>query len=527
MTRILILSAAAVLVAGVVHADSTAVWEGGVRVGGIIKDETGDQSVMPETFNVYEGFALSSIRLKGRFDPQTHLQFHVDDLNLDDRRGELDFRRSSLVGLRMRYDESRFVFDPDGMVDAARRDFWSRLSITPWRSLWFSADYGLQTREGERLGFPAGVSSALGTRYDSDFHRYRVEAQARAPNGIGGTLAFDGVTTTDRVSSLHERDGYVVSANVHLPGLIYDRLTHVMRGSLGRSELRTSDLGYDLGSFQYTGVIAPWPTLRAKYRFYSARVDDEATRIRTDRYINDGDVEWHYRIATFSGGYGWEAWDDDRSVTTYHNYRAAVELREPRDRVSGRFAWSTRNKEDEEDITLLRDTEYSRWDARVDARPVEGLSAGGRVADRTRDMPGVEAKVEGLYLSAYGRYDHHFTGDSRVENVRADLSYQHSDDDYDDAVGEYHVTSDVVTGQVHADLIYRVTAGAGVTYVSIGDDLDIDKSILSFELGYELPQGFSIDAKYNVYNYDDYLVFGRYYTANVVWLNIGYNFAGE
>jgi hypothetical protein len=33
--------------------------------------------------------------------------------------------------------------------------------------------------------------------------------------------------------------------------------------------------------------------------------------------------------------------------------------------------------------------------------------------------------------------------------------------------------------------------------------------------------------KYNVYNYDDYLILGRYYTANVIWFNVGYAFSAD
>jgi hypothetical protein len=312
-----------------------------------------------------------------------------------------------------------------------------------------------------------------------------------------------------------------------VPGVVFDRLTHVVRASLGRNELKQSGVGSDIGTVQYTGVLAPWPALRAKYRFYGGRVEDEATDLRTDRYIHDGDVEVRYRIATLSGGYGWEAWDDDRSVTTYDNIRAALALRDPGQKVSARFAWSTRNKEDAEDITLLRDTEYARWDARIETWPATGITVGGRVADRTRSMPDVGAEATGFFASAYGRYDRRFSGDSSIDGARVEVSYQFSDDEYDNRVGAYHVKSNFVSGRVNADLFDKLNAGAGVTYLSIGEDLDIDKSILSFELGYALPRGFSVDAKYNVYNYDDYLIVDRFYTANVVWVNVGYEFATE
>ena len=45
--------------------------------------------------------------------------------------------------------------------------------------------------------------------------------------------------------------------------------------------------------------------------------------------------------------------------------------------------------------------------------------------------------------------------------------------------------------------------------------------------GYRLPHGLLTDVKYNVYNYDDAHVVGRFYTANVVWLNVGYEFSTE
>ncbi len=527
MRRILILLAwaSAMLIAGSARADSTSVWDGGIRMGGIVKDEVGDQSVMQETFNVYEGYSVTSLYLKGRFNPKTHLRFNLNDINLDDRNGTLDFRRTGMLHFRSRYDESRFVFDPAGAVDAMRRDFWSTLSLTPAKWIWLSADYGLQTREGDRIGYPSGVQSALGTTYDFDLNRYRIEAQMRASNGIGGTIAADVANLTDHVSALNEREGRVYSANLHVPGLFFDRLTHVVRASIGRNELKESGLGYDMETIQYTGVLALWPALRAKYRFYGGQVDDEATNLRTNRYIHDGDIEVRYRIATLSGGYGWEAWDDDRSVTTYDNLRAALALRA--DKVSARFSWSTRSKEDEEDQTLLRDTEYDRWDARIETKPVTGITVGGRLAERNREMPDIGSQADGFYASAYGRYDHEFSGDAGLDAAHVEVSYQYSDDDYVNTVGGYHVKSDFVTGRVHADVFDRLTAGAGVTVVSITDDLDIVKSILSFDLGCALPRGFSVDAKYNVYNYDDYLVAARYYTANVVWLNVGYDFSTE
>ena len=214
-----------------------------MRAGGILIDETGDQSVMQETYNLYEGFSLSSLYLKGHTNPRTHLLLDLTDINLGDRRGRLDFRRVGSLHLESRYSENRFVFDPAGAVDARRRNSQSTLTYTPTRWLWLSGDYNLQTRNGDRMPLRPGHTGWLGTAYDSRLHRWRAEAQARARNGIGGTVAYDGVRQTDALDTRRERTGYVASANLQLPHLFVPRVTHILRGAAGGASCRTAGWG--------------------------------------------------------------------------------------------------------------------------------------------------------------------------------------------------------------------------------------------------------------------------------------------
>jgi hypothetical protein len=517
----------AVLLPVPARADSTSVWEGSVRAGGIIKDEEGDRSVMQETFNIHEGVTLTKLYLNGRFNRDTHFYFNGDNLTLDGRRAKLDLRRTGSVRLFSRYDENDYIFDPAGAVQATRRDWWSTLSWTPRKWLWVSGDYGLQTRRGDRIGYPDGVESNIGDAYDSNLNRWRMEMQARHPSGVGGTIAYDGVALDDQLDARNERDGSVVSANLRLPGVFYDRLTHVVRGSIGTSELPASGVSYQMMTLQYSGVAEPWRPLRLKYRFYGAHVEDDATTMNTDRWINDFDLEYRWRASTLSGGYGWEAWDDDRSVTTYDNWRAALSVRRPDQKISGRVAYSARTKDDEEDQTLLRDTEYARTEIRIDLRPASGVTLGGRVADRTRKMPDVGSEADGLAASAYGSYRYEHFGDAGVIASTLSLDYRYADDDYDNTSGEYHVTSQFVTARLDLDLYERVTAAAAVHFITLDEDMDTEKSILSFELAYTFRRAYDAKVKYNVYNYDDFLVADRYYTANVVWIDAGYTWSTE
>jgi hypothetical protein len=514
------------------RADSTSVWEGNIRLGGAIEDEEGDRSVMQETFNIHEGFGITKLHLNGRFNRNTSLYFDGDNLNVDGRRATFDLRQAGIARLRSRYDESLFIYDPSGSVDATRRDWWSSLSLTPKKWLWVSGDYDLQTRRGDRVGYPNDVQSALGTAYETDLNRWRVDAQARSASGIGGTFAYDGVSFTDALDARNDRDGSVFSAIAHVPGVFIKRLTHVVRGSVGKSELPTAGIEYDMATIQYTGILAPWRPLRLKYRFYGMTVDDDATAMQTDRWINDFDADYRWRSAIFAAGYGWEAWDDDRSVTTYENYRGAITVNHPDQKYSGRIAYSQRDSEDEEDQTLLKDTEYARGEIRLDARPSGAWSVGGRVADRTRKMPDIGAEAEGLAASAYARYTYSHSRESGTIASTVSADYQYADDDYDNRVGEYQVESQFVTGSVEVDFRKMISAVASVHYLDIEGDLDIEKSILSFELDCTFRKSFDARVKYNVYNYDDYLIADYsgdegYYTANVVWIEVGYAFSTE
>jgi hypothetical protein len=524
--------AAAMLALGVMATAGSAraqawVWDGRLRLGAIYKDETGDRTTMQETFNLYDGFAVSSLYLDAHRNPKTHLLLDLTDVNLDDRRGSLDFRRSGLLHFNSRYDQSRFLYDPAGNVDARRRDWFSTLSLTPAKVWSLSADYGLQTRRGDRLGLTGPPAGWLGTGYDSDLHHWQVEAEAHHPSsGIGGSVAYNGVRLFDDIDARRERSGYVVAANLHLPGLWIDRLTHVARASIGRSELpNAGNLGYDLKTIQYTGILDAARWARLRYQFYGSQVDDEASTLRTVDIMHDIDATLRWSIAALTVGYGWEALDDDRSQTTANTLRGTLVVRERKDRISAHVSYATRNKDDEESRTLLRDTEYDRFEARLEGRPVDALAVGARIAERKRDMPDIGSSADGKVATAFATWTGAPTGNTKLLTGDLGVDYTYSDDDYDNIWGEEHITTHAVTGRVGMVLRQRIDLDGAVTYLAMQDDLDVEKSILSFSAGYRFDNGLSADARYNIYNFDDYLIAQRFYTANVVWVNVGYAFS--
>ncbi len=85
----------------------------------------------------------------------------------------------------------------------------------------------------------------------------------------------------------------------------------------------------------------------------------------------------------------------------------------------------------------------------------------------------------------------------------------------------------MLTARLQFDRVDDLVLVGGVTYLDIGEDLKIEKSIWFFEGKYTVLDDWFFEAKYNVYNYDDYMILSRYYTAHAVWFNVGYNFKKE
>jgi len=190
--------------------------------------------------------------------------------------------------------------------------------------------------------------------------------------------------------------------------------------------------------------------------------------------------------------------------------------------LKARVAYSTRDKDDIENQTLLQDIESSRMTASLELKAPDDLmsgmlSVGARYADRTREHQDIGVEVNGRRTTVFGRYDYSGWGGLVVD-------YSISDDEYDDRVARFDAESNVVTGRVECVRIPDVFLSAGGTLVEVRGDLDIDKSILNFEGRYTFLEDYFLEVKYNVYNYDDYVLLDRYYTANVVWINAGYHF---
>jgi len=488
--------------------------DGTVKLGGIIMNQSGDRSAVQETYNIYDGFSVARINLNGTFDPRHYFALDLRDINLDARRGDFVYRLPGTFKLTAGFDQHRQIFSPEGRVNSGRKDWKTNAQFTPNAWLGLSGGFNYLTRDGDRLPFPSGTLSALGNRYDNALKTGEVTAEVHKDRR-GGAITYRASAFTDALAPAADRTGRVVSARLYAPSLFYDKWTHLLRAAYGARELSNSDLEYTLANFQYTGVVQPVDAFRLRYSFDANRIDDEFSRLTTDRFQNDLDATYLYRYGQVSGGYGYETNDDDRALTRYHNWRVGTAFRHGK-YVNAKVDYASRVKRDQEELTLLKDVEASQIRARLQVQPRDGVVLGGGYSKREREFPDLGVTVDGEIANAFGRYDYKGWG-----ALSGDYSF--STDDYKDLAGGFHTESQFVTGRVEFERITHLRLAGGLTYMDIGRDLDIEKSIVFLEGEYALTSAYSVEIAYNAYNYDDYVLLDRYYTANVLRINVGYN----
>lgn len=496
-------------------------WDGTLKLGGIVLDEEGDKSTVQETYDIHDGFSVSQIRLSGTPTADTYTMLNLSEINLDSRKGDFLFRRPGLLRVRSSFDQHRRVFDPERSVSSDRKDFKVGADVTPLRWLRVSGDFGYMDRDGDRLSsFPStgavlGTETTgwLGTGFDYSMRSGGVSAQVQKDRR-GFALDYRGTDFTDDLNPDADRTGNVVAARLWAPGLLHRKLTHVVRASYGVSE--TADaIDYTFQSFQYTGVARIASELQLKYGFDGQRIDHDATGLKTDRFQNDVDATFYHEDGNVTVGYGYETNDDDRHLTSYHSWRAGAVLRGERHTVRVRYAG--REKKDTESRTLLQKMETSRIQADLDVKPGEGIAVGLGLKLRDREFPDIGVEAQGKMLGGHAGYTYPGWGGLTG-------TYTYTQDEYTDRAAGYDVTSHVVTARADLERIRNLKVGTGVTYLDFREDVDIEKSIVFLEARYTVLNDYHFEVKYNAYNYDDYVLLDRYYTANAVWFNVAYDF---
>jgi hypothetical protein len=511
------LSAVVLVLAAQAAFPATKQIDGTVKLGGITKDEQyGDLSSVQETYNIYEGFNVAQLLINGLLGPRHYFTLNLRDINFDDRKANLLYRSPNMLSLNSSFRQNRYVFDPERDVTSDRKVWGVDVAFKPAKSFNVLANYHFNKRKGDRRSYPLETTDSwLGTGYDYTQQSGGVEGEWMRDRRRAA-VRYDFTHFTNRLDEQTDRRGHLLSARFSTPCYFYDKLTHFLRLAYGKQDVVNAGVDFTLLNLQYNGIITPVQWFRFKYNLYLNRIDDSSTGMYTDNIQHNFEANFYYRYVRVFGGYGYEINDDDRYLTDYNTYNVGGTF-DYRKRVYAKVSYANRTKTDMEKLTLLQDIEAERFRADLKLKVMDELVVGGRFVDGEREYPDISVKSKGQWTNAYLNYKL-----PKWCSVWGDYVYRV--EDHTNLVGAFNTDSHILTSKVTLDRIPHLYLGAGGTYLRIKKDLDIEKSILFFEGAYTVADVYHFEVKYNIYNYDDYILLDRYYTGNIVWFNVAYDF---
>jgi hypothetical protein len=100
--------------------------------------------------------------------------------------------------------------------------------------------------------------------------------------------------------------------------------------------------------------------------------------------------------------------------------------------------------------------------------------------------------------------------------------------DYENVDGKFTFNDHVFWGDFLSRRYKNLQGDVGGTYIRSRKDLDVESFSLRFGGNYSFGQGNEIELIYTVHNFDDFNdpspVYSRYYTANIVEINVSREF---
>jgi hypothetical protein len=96
---------------------------------------------------------------------------------------------------------------------------------------------------------------------------------------------------------------------------------------------------------------------------------------------------------------------------------------------------------------------------------------------------------------------------------------------YSDLNRSFETDNILVTARLRVPLFSRLTAETGITHIDVRGDLDLRKDIVGASLEYAVGAGYSVEARYDLFSYDDFLSYQDNYAANVYTVSLSKRFS--
>ena len=500
-----------------------AVGGGQARIGYIIVDEEGNLGVNQESYNLYEGLALSLDNFHYRAGSGIDFQADFRNITLNNRSLRASVSKPGEFSFSFRNQQYRRIHSFDGDRFTRRRTTGGDAHVFVTRHVKLFGGFSLTDKHGDTLSLISPDRDSIVFSTDYSHSAVTIGGQVFYPQGSLTARYQASADFSDNADIDGSRNAKSLDISAFAPLPKYDRI--VLSGGYHHrqdSYVRPSrGLATDQG---WAAARAQLPyNLTAEYRFAAARSDHSQRPAIIDNYINTASLgrQWP-RHGGIRVGYENRICDDimNRTIAQAFLFSGWFKYN---DRLMVRGGVTIRDKDVKEGVILVGEEQLTRYQlsARYHVAGWGDLSGSYRGRVRTRDD--IETRAEynafstelALHREAYGRLTltyAYYSGS--YENRPADIS------------AEFRFNNHVVTGMITPRDYRRVHLSFGGTYYRSRRDLDTEKFGLRIQGRYALPENYEVEVSYQALNFDDFLVIDRYYTGNIVDLYLikGFDF---
>ncbi|UCB53216.1 MAG: hypothetical protein JSV10_03820, partial [Candidatus Zixiibacteriota bacterium] len=344
---------------------------GKVRLGYVFIDDDGRMSTSREVFDVYSGFTVQDLTLRGLFKKNSSFELNLSDINRDNRSLLFSLRKPGLLSLTSRFKQTRSVFDEEGGMEAKRNSSSVTARVQPTSFLKLRTEFFHYLREGDRQTYYEGLGIG-GGEYDQFFWSA----------GFGGQLRYGKKhldleyrlrSLDDRKNDLLGRDGSRIRAslNTPLPDKAYLSLQYL------RDENQLKESGRKLKSDLYKTSLIGHPTrqIDLSVKMLFQRTENQSTQITSGILKGTGEISYEFHPGyRFNFGFESERREDEikgtegELETTSRSYLVGAYAKFlPELSLKARYVFQDR--EDDDTVTLTGPYEDERILVQLKSRP--------------------------------------------------------------------------------------------------------------------------------------------------------------
>lgn len=485
-----------------------------LKLGYTFISDTGSLGVNQETYNTYEGPGLSLQDFRYAFANGVTLGADLRNVTLNNRNLRAHLAKPGRFSVSLSNSQYRRMYTFDGSAFTRRRQTGLQASYQPSRYFKFFGGYSLNDKHGESAMILDHTLDTVITSTDYRQTSYNIGGQVGDRYGVV-RIDYRHSLFDDRLGTNADRrtDRLSVSFSSSIPrfkrvfvagGYTYRKDTALV----WQSSLRTNELWGALKANFSGGVLA-------EYRVIYDMTKHIGFRRETDNTTHTFAVGKNWGgVGGIQAGYEQHIADNFSSKTSSNGYIGNAWYRPTRNwSFSARI--SSRDKDVSEGVTLTgtESTMRNKFVATYSDTAWGHIGVTWLSRDRTSDDLNSEVRYRSLApdltiaTKKYGRLEASYSYTTgKFENMS-------------DIVG-YEFLDHLLTGTIYLPTWRNLSVDVGGTYYRSKRGQDIEKSRLNFGASYAMRNGYHFEVRYNVFNYDNFLVNNSYYTGNIVEMNI-------